>query len=84
MSLSTEIKVIQKGKDWWLMSKNPVLKEMNPVGQRFVKMQFPKILKVVHTNEKDAEEEANWLRDHIVNWEKKLDRRARKQARKTS
>jgi hypothetical protein len=56
--------------EWWVMSKNTALPEPAPVGQRFIRMVFPRVLKVVHSTKAEAELEATWLRQHLQDWEK--------------
>ena len=56
--------------EWWVMSKNTVLPDPAPVGQRFIRMVFPRTLKVVHPTKVEAELEATWLRQHLQDWEK--------------
>jgi hypothetical protein len=82
--LQTEIKVIQKGTEWWVMTKSLGIPDMLPVGQRLVRMAYPRILEVVHKTEEKANREADWLKEHLVNWQTKVDKRMRKAARQTS
>jgi hypothetical protein len=56
--------------EWWVMSKNISLPDPAPVGQRFIRMVFPRTLKVVHPTKAEAELEAAWLRQHLKDWEK--------------
>jgi hypothetical protein len=72
-----EIHVVPKGEEWWVMIKSPASPEMNPVGQRLVKMQWPQILKVVHQSQEEALKEAAWLREHLLKWESKKGKRRR-------
>ena len=77
-----EIHVVQKDKEWWVMIKSPASPEMSPVGQRLVRMTYPRILKVVHSSQEEALKEAAWLKEHLLNWQTKTEKRARKTARR--
>ena len=65
-----EFFVENKNEEWWVMSKNEAIPGTTPAGQRFVRMAFPRILKVVHPTKAEAESEAAWLTNHVQEWEK--------------
>jgi hypothetical protein len=66
------------------MSKSSAFPNPNPVGQRFVKMEYGPILKVVHQTEEEAIKERDWLEDHTKRYEMRKAKTVRKRRRAIS